>query len=152
MVTIQNRTKKISFDTGLFLKKASLILENLGYADFDLGILLTTNRTIQEYNQAYRNKNTPTDVLSFPYHDNIKAGKKIKAQTIEDKNLGDLIISLEYVYKNKKNLKGNFLERMDRMLVHGICHLLGHDHIQDADYRKMIRLENKLLKLIQTID
>ena len=152
MIKIQQRQKKISFNAQLFAKKAELILAHLGYQDFDLGILLTTNATIRQYNKLYRNKDKATDVLSFPYHEELKAGKKIKVTCDEDKNLGDLIISLPYVYDNNHHLRGTFEQRMDRMLVHGICHLLGHDHIQDADYRKMIRLENQLLKIIQSAE
>lgn len=146
MITIRQTQRTINFSTNIFRKKAEFILEELGYKDFELGIWLTTNKTIQKYNHLYRHKNQPTDVLSFPYHTELKAGQKIKVQEEEDKNLGDLIMSLAYVLKNKKELPGNFIARMDRLLVHGICHLLGYDHIKDSDYKKMISLENKLLK------
>jgi probable rRNA maturation factor len=151
MVHLRNKQRKISFDTGLYQKKAEAILGYLGYPDFDLGILLTTNRTIRNYNRDYRNKDQATDVLSFPYHPQLQAGQKIKAKNFEDKNLGDLIIALQYVLDNKQELPGDFNARMDRMLVHGICHLLGYDHIQDNDYQKMIRLENKLLRHLATL-
>lgn len=151
MITIKNTQRKIFFCTTPYFKKAQAILKELGYSDFDLGIWLTTDATIKKYNKQFRHKNKPTDVLSFPYHDNIKAGSKIIVQDIDDKNLGDIIISIPYVYANKHDLPGTFIERMDRMLVHGICHLLGYDHIEDNDYKKMIALENKLLKIISHI-
>ena len=148
MITIKNTQKTIPFSTLTYRKKADKILQYLKYADFDLGIWLTTDRTIQKYNHQFRNKNKPTDVLSFPYHPNLKAGEKIKALSDDDKNLGDILISVPYVFANKHNLEGSFEDRMDRMLVHGICHLLGYDHKQDADFKKMFALEKKLLKLI----
>ena len=148
MITIRNSQKSVKFSTDAYQKKAEKILNSLGYADFDLGIWLTTDRTLQKYNFAFRNKNKPTDVLSFPYHPQAKAGKKIVATSDDDKNLGDILISVSYVFANKHNLEGDFTARMDRMLVHGICHLLGYDHEHDADYKKMFALENKLLKLI----
>lgn len=146
MITIRQTQRTIDFAITPFKKKAEFILAELGYPDFDLGIWLTTNKTIQKYNHNYRDKNQPTDVLSFPYHTELKAGQKIKIREDEDKNLGDLIISVPFVFENKKDLPGNFIARMDRLLVHGICHLLGYDHIDDNDYKKMITLENKLLK------
>ncbi|MBP6892222.1 rRNA maturation RNase YbeY [Candidatus Babeliales bacterium] len=149
MITIKNRQKNIPFSTIAYRKKAEKILDFLRYSDFDLGILLTTNRTMQKYNQQFRNKNKPTDVLSFPYHLDAKAGKKIVARSDEDKNLGDILISLPYVFDNKHELGGDFENRMNLMLVHGICHLLGHDHHEDDDYKKMSALEKKLLKLIE---
>jgi len=151
MVIVRQTQRSVAFNATLYQKKAELILKTLGYADFDLGIWLTTDRTIQQYNHQYRHLNKPTDVLSFPYHTDLKAGQKINVRCDEDKNIGDLIISVPYVMKNKKNLPGDFVTRMDRMLVHGICHLLGHDHIDDGEYKIMLTLENKLLKKINTI-
>lgn len=148
MIKIKNSQKKISFDVKQYHSKAEKILNYLGYDDFDLGILLTTEKTIQKYNKDFRDKDKATDVLSFPYHTELKAGKKIKVLSDEDKNLGDIIIAVSYVFENKHNLDGDFNSRMDRMLVHAICHLLGHDHIQDADFKKMMSLENKLIKII----
>ncbi|MBI2344827.1 rRNA maturation RNase YbeY [Candidatus Dependentiae bacterium] len=146
MVNIRQTQRTINFSATLFKKKAEFILEELGYKNFELGIWLTTNKAIQKYNHLYRNKNQATDILSFPYHTELIAGEKIKIKDEEDKNLGDLIISMAYVFNNKKELPGDFIARMDRLLVHGICHLLGYDHIKDKDYKKMLALENKLLK------
>lgn len=148
MITIKQTQRSISFSKETFQKKAQYVLDQLEYSDFDLGIWLTSNKTIQKYNKEYRQIDKPTDVLSFPYHTDLKAGKKINVTSEEDKNIGDLIISVPFVFENTKELPGNFIARMDRMLVHGICHLLGYDHIDDSDYKKMITLENKLLKAL----
>ena len=149
MIFIKNSQKTIPFSTKLYEQKAKKIVTFLGYQDFDISIWLTTNHTLQKYNREFRHKNKPTDVLSFPFHD-VKAGKKILATSPDDKNLGDILISVAYVFANKHNLEGDFIQRMDRMLVHGICHLLGYDHQTDNDYKKMFALEKKLLKLINT--
>lgn len=149
MITIKQTQKSIPFSAKMYHQKAQQILQFLGYDDFDLGIWLTTNRTIQKYNSEFKKEHKPTDVLSFPYHTNLQAGKKIVIRDLDDQNLGDIIISVPYVFANRKGLEGTFEERMDRMLVHGICHLLGYDHVTDVDYKKMIKLENRLLKLIQ---
>jgi probable rRNA maturation factor len=149
MVTIKNSQKLIPFDTAKYKKKAELILDFLGYSDFDLGIRLVTNRTIQKYNYQFRSQNKPTDILSFPYHTHAKAGKKIVAKSDDDKNLGDILISVPFVFNNVYGHDGDFNARMDRMLVHGICHLLGHDHEKDDDHKKMFALEKKLLKKLQ---
>ncbi len=149
MIIIKQTQRSIPFSTKIYHQKAQKILQFLGYGDFDLGIKLTTNRTIQKYNFQFKKQNKPTDVLSFPYHVNLQAGKKIVVRDLDDQNLGDIIISVPYVFANQKELEGTFQERMDRMLVHGICHLLGYDHVTDVDFKKMLKLENQLLKLIQ---
>lgn len=150
MITIKNSQRSIPFSTKIFKQKAEKILKYLQYSDFDLGIWLTTDTTIRKYNKLYRKKDKATDVLSFPYHTNLQAGERIVASVPEDKNIGDIIISIPYVYQNKHHLEGTFEQRMDRMLVHGICHLLGYDHIEDNDFEQMQKLENKLIRLISS--
>ena len=148
MITIKTNQRKISFASDQFQNKTLIILKHLGYEEFDLGILLTTNKTIQKYNKEYRGQDKPTDVLSFPYHTDLVAGQKIVVNSPEDKNLGDIIISIPYVFENKKEYPGTFEQRMDIMLVHAICHLLGYDHETDDDFAKMDALEKELLNLI----
>ena len=64
----------------------------------------------------------------------------------EDKNLGDLIISLEYVQKDApKTWDRTFDDHMIALIAHGIAHLLGYDHIIDKDFAVMLKVEKKLL-------
>ncbi len=146
MITIRNTQRKITIDTNKLKQDAQKLLDLLDYSDFDLGIWLTTDRTIREYNRNYRNKDKATDILSFPFHPKLKAGKRITVKTADDKNLGDLILSLEYVKKDAANLGVTFKDQLRRLLVHGICHLLGYDHIKDEDYEVMHKKEERLLK------
>jgi probable rRNA maturation factor len=118
----------------------------LHYEDYDLGIWLTTNKTIRYYNKTYRHKDKATDILSFSYHPSLQAGERIKPKNEEDKNLGDLIISVEYVARVAREMKVDLYKRMQLLLVHGICHLLGYDHERDEDYKIMHRKELALLK------
>lgn len=147
MVIIRTKLKHINFDTKQYAAIAEQALQALGYADFDLGILLTTNRTIKKYNGQYRNKDKATDVLSFPFH-YISAGTKIKPLCDDDKNIGDMIISIEYVKDAAQKLGTTFEKRMNRMLIHSICHLLGYDHIQDDEFAVMIKKEKWLASKI----
>lgn len=148
MINLKNNVRKIKINERQLLADAQKILDILNYSDFDLGILLTTNKTIHHYNKEFRHKDKPTDILSFPYHTELKAGERIKTKTEEDKNLGDLIISLEYVKKDAKKYETTFEQRMKILLIHGICHLLGYDHVEDEDYKVMHKQEQKILKLL----
>jgi len=143
---IRNTQQKISLDVEKLKADAQTILTALNYADYDLGIWLTTNTMIRRYNRDYRHKDKATDILSFPYHPELKVGEKIKVHIDEDKNLGDLIISLEYVQKDSPRWHQSFEHRIKVLLVHGICHLLGYNHIEDQDYKIMKRKESALLK------
>ncbi|MBV8661228.1 MAG: rRNA maturation RNase YbeY [Candidatus Dependentiae bacterium] len=147
MINLKSKLKNNNFDIENYKIQAQKALDALGYGDFDLGIMLTTNATIKKYNALYRHKDKATDVLSFPFH-HIPAGKKIKPRSEDEKNLGDMIISIEYVQAAAKKLNTTFEKRMNRMLVHSLCHLLGYDHIKDDEFAVMIKKEKSLAKAI----
>lgn len=146
MVLIQNE-QTFPIDIAKLKTDARIILDALDYPDFDLGILLTTHEGIQEYNKKYREKDAPTDILSFPYH-HIDAGERIEPTCDEDRNLGDIIICPAYIQEDLERWGKTFQERVDILLVHGICHLLGYDHIKDEDYEVMKLQEDALFDLI----
>lgn len=146
MIYIRNTQRKIIVDTEKLMRDAQKMLDLLRYSEYDLSILITTNKTIRAYNKTYRHKDKPTDILSFPYHPSLRAGARIKPVFEEDKNLGDLILSAEYIVVAAQEYGVSFEERLHILLVHGICHLLGYDHITDADYRRMRAKESWLLR------
>ncbi len=149
MITIDNQ-QSMPLNLDLIQKNAQRILDYLGYQDFDLGILFTDNNGIHEYNNEYRGKDKPTDILSFPFHPNLKAGEKINALSEDEKNVGDIIICPEYIKADLERWGQTFEQRMDVLLVHGICHLLGYDHIEDEDYAIMKQKEEELLALLDS--
>jgi probable rRNA maturation factor len=149
MINIKNTQRKYVLNISQIKSDVEHILHELDYSSYDIGIWFTTNNTIREYNNNYRQKDKATDILSFPYHPDLIAGKRIKAQFSEDENLGDLIISPEYVQKHAIEYNTTLEDRLRVILVHGICHLLGYDHITDSDYKKMHKLELLLLKKLQ---
>lgn len=146
MITLRNTQRTVFVDTKVLKEDAQAILRILKYKDFDLGIWITNDRTIRHYNKLYRGKDKPTDILSFSYWPNLKPGQRIKATTSEDKNIGDLIISAPYVAERLSSYGMSLQERLRVLLIHGICHLLGYDHENDADYRRMRAKEAAILK------
>lgn len=149
MISIKNTQRTIYINENSLIKDAQVLLDVLGYPDFDLGILITDDETIRRYNKQYRNKDNPTDILSFSYHPNLKPGEPIEPTTEDEQNLGDLIISAEYVQQEAAKLGVSFEQRMKVLLVHGICHLLGYDHEEDEDYEIMKKKETELLNYIK---
>jgi len=149
MITIKKTIRKISINTRALKADAQKLLDILGYSDFDLGIWLTTDKTIRKYNKIYRNQDKVTDILSFPYYPDLDPGKRIKAETEEEKNLGDIIISLEHVIRDSKRLKGELYQLLQHLLVHGICHLLGYTHDTETLYKQMQKKERFLLEIIR---
>lgn len=146
MITFRASQKKIKIDRAKIIRDTQKILEILDYADFDVGIWITTNATIQKYNREYRKKDAPTDILSFPAYPDLKAGERLEVCCPDEQELGDLIISAEYVAREAEKLGVSFDERLRLLLVHGILHLLGYDHIKDVDFRRMRAKEVSILK------
>ncbi len=146
MVIVTSRLKKHVINKPhltLFVEK---MLNELKYNDFDITILFTTNKAIRVLNKTFRGKDKPTDVLSFPHHPHLKAGQKIKIVYEDDKALGDIIIAVDYVAKDAVKYGVTLEQRIELLIAHGIAHLLGHDHIEDTEYKVMRRLEERLLR------
>ena len=107
-------------------------------------LLLSGNKEIKYLNNKLRKKNKSTDVLSFPFQTRKELKKKLKLE--KDLYLGDIIINLNKI-KNKNSEK-NFRFEFDRLWIHGLVHLLGHDHRSDKDFLKMQRIEKKYFNLV----
>jgi metalloprotein, YbeY/UPF0054 family len=147
MILIKNNQRAHPVDKKTITKTVQHILDTLGYGDFDIGIWFTNNKTIALYNKEYRHKEGPTDILSFPYYTELKAGQKITPKSTDEANLGDIIISLEYTSTSEQWQDTPEKERIPILLVHGICHLLGYDHETEEDYLVMHKKELELLNL-----
>lgn len=148
-IQIKNTQRAVKIDTKRMRAVIQHILNHFDYADFDIGVWFTTEKTIHRYNREYRSKDKPTDILSFAFHENLKPSTRIKPRNDDEKNIGDLIIAPTYIQKNGYPLKEQLNDRLVELLVHGICHLLGYDHETDADFRVMQRKEKEILREIK---
>ena len=90
-----------------------------------------------ELNKKFRKKNKSTNVLSFTNED---ISKSLTG------NLGDIAVSYEYLEEESKQLNKNFDDHIIHMLIHGVYHILGHNHENDATANKMENKEIELLK------
>ena len=148
MITITNRQRKIAVSLDVMRKQVAAMLSVLRYDDFDIGILLTTDESIRRYNRDFRHKDKPTDILSFPFYPDLKPGERIKPLSQDEKNLGDIIISVAYVQRKAPEWNRTFEEHLTALLAHGIAHLLNYDHQTDEEFKVMQRVEKKLLKAV----
>ncbi|MFL2892522.1 MAG: rRNA maturation RNase YbeY [Candidatus Pelagibacter sp.] len=102
-------------------------------------LLLSNNTNIKKLNYKFRKKNNHTDILSFPSFIKTDLKKELKKKEIY---LGDIIISYQYIFPNKKNLI------LEMTFIHGFLHLLGFDHKKIKDFKIMNKEENKILNSI----
>ena len=133
------RKKKLFFNNlcKLFPKKYQYLNKEVS-----LTLLLSNNKGIKKLNKNFRNKNKPTDILSFPFNKKIKFSKNMY--------LGDIIISYNYLNKPKSQDLELFKQKTIKIFIHGFLHLLGFDHIKNKDYFKMLREENFIYKHVKS--
>ena len=109
-------------------------------------ITLTNPENIKEKNKQYRNIERATDVLSFPMFEKDELEQKIQNEDFEYPDvLGDIIISIEKVEEQAKEYEHSFERELSYMIVHGFYHLMGYDHIEEEDKKKMRPKEEKIL-------
>ena len=132
------KEKNIFFNTliGFFPKKYRFIKKKVS-----LTILLSDNKNIKELNKRFRNKNQPTDILSFP------SEKKFNVK--KSSYLGDIVISYEFMNKSKALSNLEFKDKVTKIFIHGFLHLLGYDHIKLNDFKKMLVEEEKIYKAVK---
>lgn len=120
--------------------------EGLEKAKLSITITLTNPDEIQNINKEYRNINKATDVLSFPMFEKDELATKIeKNDFVHEDILGDIVISIEKVKEQAEEYEHSFEREFSYMLVHGFYHLMGYDHIQNEDKKKMRVKEEKIL-------
>ncbi len=111
------------------------------YHPYEVSIVLCGDQFIRKYNREFMGKDRPTNVLSFP------SGDLENAANTEDLTyLGDVIISYNTLLRESLEQGKTFQNHCTHMLVHGILHLLGYDHIAPQDQEKMEALEVEILK------
>lgn len=97
-----------------------------------ISVILVDNDTIHELNKNFRNKDKPTDVLSFENTDDLS-------------EIGDVFISLDKVTEQAKDLDHSFEYELVYLAVHGFLHCLGYDHIEDDDAEEMDHFQKLIM-------
>ena len=126
--------KCISNSVNQIFKNEKFSLNN----EISIGFLLTSNSEIKLLNQRYRNKNKPTNVLSFPMN-----------EQIENKNyLGDVVIACEKIIDESSAHNIKKYKYLSKITIHGVLHLLGYKHDTAGQFKKMNSVEKNILKEI----
>ena len=139
---ILNRQKSVAVDLAsarAFARRLHRALR-LGKREFNVGIV--DDREIRRLNFTFRGKPGATDVLSFPWSEGDVSGAR-SARGREFKNfLGDVVISAPTARRNARAAGHSTRIEIDRLILHGVLHLLGYDH--EVDQGEMASLELSL--------
>ncbi len=124
----------------------------LNVEDYLVNITFTGTQAIRRLNREYRGKDRATDVLSFPQIMwkiplSVTKPKKKKDRVIPEV-LGDLVICLDIAKKNADHIGQGLDREVFFLMVHGLLHLCGHDHVKDAEEKIMLKMQNKIINSI----
>lgn len=102
-------------------------------------LALSCDQDVRRLNAEFRGQDKPTNVLSFPARDVLQNGPQSRPF------LGDVILARETVLREALEQRLPFEHHLTHLAVHGLLHLLGHDHADDEEAAVMERLETKIL-------
>jgi probable rRNA maturation factor len=153
---ILNRQRRVRVSISGLEKFLAAASRRLRLAPRSLTVALVTDAQIARWNRAYRGKNRPTDVLSFPAdgsreesatrrkhrHSRRARAARVSASRSAPEYLGDIAIAPAVARRNAQRFGRAFDHEMRILILHGILHLLGYDH--ETDTGQMDRRENRL--------
>ncbi len=113
------------------------VLQKLKINNWEISLLFCNNKYIKNLNKKFRSINEATDVLSFT-QDLVPVDDIIYA--------GDIVVSLETVKEHSNAFNVSFNEELKRVVIHGILHLKGMDHMTNSKEEKMLQLQENIVK------
>lgn len=113
----------------------------------EMSVSFVMNQEIQQINKDYRQKDAPTDVISFAIEDEGADELPLLMETVADlpRELGDIIISLERAAEQAEEYGHSFERELGFLAVHGFLHLNGYDHMTVEEEKEMFGLQRKIL-------
>ncbi len=132
---------------------AHIITETLGHIDafqkikiVEIAVLLTDNNKMQSLNKEFRHKNNPTNVLSFP---DTKINPNDLLEFVNKKEyiyIGDIAAGYDIMKQEAIDTGISLQDHFTHLIVHGVLHLIGYDHVHDGDADRMMNLEVAILR------
>jgi len=126
-------------DEALFKAWVDTVLKDPSQ-DSEIVIRIVDKEEMIQFNEQYRNKKGTTNILSFPFE---------APEGVESDLLGDLLVCAAVVEAEAAEQNKKLEHHWAHMIVHGVLHLIGYDHINDEDAEEMEALEIKILKTIK---
>ena len=126
----------------------SAVSQILSYldADGDFSIHFITDEEMRNLNNSFRGKDEPTDILSFAIND----GDEFPSMEGEEREIGDIFISVESMKRNAESFSVSAGEELRRLLVHGLLHLRGMDHSSnDFSSEPMLIEQERIMKALE---
>ncbi|HVA33861.1 MAG TPA: rRNA maturation RNase YbeY, partial [Candidatus Baltobacteraceae bacterium] len=144
MIHYRNDVHRSGVNGNALVRTAKKLLAAIGSSDAALSLTLVTDDTIRSLNRRHRGKDKPTDVLSYPLHaahegapESLTGTPPAAAHRAEgpERLLGDVVISVETAARQAADYGAPLQHELYRLLIHGLLHVVGHDHERVAERR-----------------
>jgi len=130
-------------------RKLEKILSDLGCHDRELSVRFADDREMTRLNRRYLGREGSTNVIAFPM---VEADMKAKRPLFDSPMLGDVVVCVDEAVREARSVGEPMEETLDRLLIHGILHLIGYDHETcEHDARKMEAEESRLMSLLKEV-
>jgi len=147
VIYLRNTTRKYPIAVRRVERSAQALLAAIGRPDAIHSVTFVGDAAMRKLNREHRGKDRTTDVLSFPFYEPFTVPKKVRAGEPE-LMLGDIVISLDVAERQAAEYGAKREAEIERLLVHGVLHLLGHDHEVPRERARMVREEKRLAAAI----
>lgn len=141
MIHYRNAVRGSGIDARAVKRTAKKLLEAVNERQSALSISFVDDDEIREINRAHRGKDKPTDVLSFPLLEEGDAH-------LGERLLGDVVISVDSARRQAADYDASLEAEINRLLIHGVLHVMGHDHEEAAEREDMRAEERRLAQVI----
>lgn len=140
MIHYRNDVRKSGVDANALKATMRALLQSVDEADATISITLVHDTAIRELNRRHRGKDKPTDVLSFPLDPSELEGP--------ERLLGDIVISVDTARRQAADYDAPLQREVYRLAIHGLLHVLGHDHMEPEERAAMEAQERRLAAAI----
>ena len=137
-VYLSNATRKTGIDFSAVERTVDALLLALNEDGSSVSISFVRDPAIRELNKSFRGKDASTDVLSFPM---VEDGDEFAGA---ERLLGDIVISVDTAKRQAGDYYASLAREVERLLIHGMLHLLGHDHMEPGERARMEAEERRL--------
>jgi probable rRNA maturation factor len=141
-VYLSNATRKTGLDFAAIESTVAILLAALDERDSSVSVSFVRDAKIRELNRTFRGHDKPTDVLSFPL---VEPGDAFAGA---ERLLGDIVISVDTALRQAAAYDAPLNREVQRLLIHGVLHLLGHDHLEAVERAAMETEERRLADAI----
>ena len=150
MVYVRNQTRGTGLDTRSLVRVLERLLAEIGEAGTSVSLTFVREPAMRELNRKHRGKDLPTDVLSFPIYgpeafDRSGVTRPLaRAAGGPERMLGDIVVSVDTAQRQAADYGASLEREIQRLLIHAVLHLVGHDHVEPGERVVMEAEERRL--------